>query len=133
MGRALRKSGGDAPGAFVGDQNGQLKVQLVEGKARRTLSESMGIPEVLFLISAQYLPLIINEIGNIMQLVLPRLFLYMRFYNCPWHYAYSEFLRQLLVSKEIILPLLAEGRELMVLGHPIREMIFGENGELGAF
>ena len=92
----------------------------------------MGIPEVLFLIPAQYLPLIINEIGDIMQLVLPRLFLHMRFNNRPRHDAYLEFLCQLLVSKEIILPLLAEGRELRVLGHPIREMIFGENGELGA-
>ena len=110
-----------------------LKVRCVEGEARRTLSESMGIPEVLFLIPAQYLPLIINEIGDIEQLVLPRLFVLMRFHNRPRHYAYLEFLCQLLVPNQIILPLPAEGRELRIFGHPIREMIFGENGEVGAF
>ena len=125
--------GGDAPGAFVGGKNGQLKVQPVEGEARRKLSESMEIPEVLFLIPAQYLPLITNEIGNIKQLGLPRLFLDMRFHNRPRHYAYLEFLCQLLVSNQIIFPLPAEGRELRVFRHPIREMIFGENGEVGAF
>ena len=93
----------------------------------------MGIPKVLFLIPAQYLPLIINEIGNVKQLILPRLFFHMGFHNRPRYYAYFEFLCQLLVSNQIILPLLAEGRELRVLGHPIREVIFRENGEVGAF
>ena len=133
MGRALRKSGGDAPGAFIGDKSGQFDVQHVEGEARRTLSESMGIPEVLFLIAAQYLPVITNEIGNIMQLVLPRLFLHMRFHNSPWHYTKVEFLCQLLVSLQIILPLLAQDRELRIFRYPIGEMIFRENGEVGAF
>ena len=110
-----------------------LKFQSVEGEARRTLSESMGIPEVLFLIPAQYLSRIINEIGDIKQLALHRQILHMRYHHHTQHNPYLEFLCQLLVPDQIILPLLAEGRELRVFGHPIREMIFGEDGEVGAF
>ena len=109
------------------------KVHGVKGEARRMPSERKGVPEVLFLIPAQYLPFITNEIGNIMQLILSRLFLHMRFHNSPWHYTNFEFLCQLLVSNQIILPLLAKERELRIFRHPIREMIFGENGELSAF
>ena len=133
VGRALRKSSGDAPGAFVGDKNGQLEVQHVEGEAGRTLSESMGIPEVLFLVPAKYLPLITNEIGNIMQLVPFRLLFHMRFHDSPWHYTKFEFLCQLLVSPQIMLPLLAKEGELRIFRHPVGEMIFGENGEVGTF
>ena len=97
------------------------------------MNESTGIPEVLLLIPAQYLPLIINEISNIMQLVFTRLSLHMCFHDCPRHYAYSELFCQLLISVQIILPLLAKGRELRVFGHPIREMVFRENGEVCAF
>ena len=68
-----------------------------------------------------------------MQLVPPRLFLHMRFHNSPWHYTEFEFLCQLLVSPQIILPLLAQERELRIFRHPVREMIFRENGEVGAF
>ena len=68
-----------------------------------------------------------------MQLILSRLFLHMRFHNSPWHYTNFEFLCQLLVSNQIILPLLAKEREFRIFRHPIREMIFREDRELGAF
>lgn len=68
-----------------------------------------------------------------MQLVLPRLPFLVRLHNRPRHDADLELLRQLPVSVQVILPLLAEGRELRVLGHPVREVVFGEDGELGAF
>ena len=101
--------------------------------ARGNLNESTIIPEVLLLIPGQYLPLIINEVSNIMQLVLPRLSILMHFHNRPRHNAYLELFRQLLISVQVIVPLRTEGEEFGVFGHPIREMVFGQDGEVGAF
>lgn len=67
-----------------------------------------------------------------MQLVLPRLLLLVRFHDRPRHDAYLELLCQLLISAQVILPLLAEGQESRVLGHPVREVVFGEDGEVSA-
>ena len=134
MGRALKRSGGDAPGAFAGDKKRSFKSWTGRtGSQKDTECEHGGIPEVLFLIPAQYLALIIDEIGNVMQLVLPRLLLHMRFHNRARHYAYLEFLCQPLVSQHVIAPSLADGQELRVLGHPVREMVFGEDDEVGTF
>ena len=83
------------------------------------------IPKVLFLIPAQYLPFVVNVIGDIMQLI-P-----MRFHYRPRHYAYPELFGQLLISVQVLVPLLADGEELRVFGHPIGEMVFRENSELG--
>ena len=68
--------------------------QYSKERAARLAYRAWGamIPEVLLLIPAQYLPLIINVIGNVMELVL------VRFHYCPWHYAYPELLCQLLIS-----------------------------------
>ena len=103
-----------------------------EEEARRILNESTGIPEVLFLISTQYVPFITNEISNIMQLVFPSFFVVMCFHYCPRHYAYFELLCQRLISVQIIVPLFAEGEELRIFGHPVCEMILGKNSEMGA-
>ena len=97
------------------------------------LNESTRIPEVLLSIPAQYLPLIIDKISNIMQLVFPRLCLHMCFHYCARHDAYPELFGQLLIFVQISLPLLAKGQELMVFGHPVCEMVFRENGEVCAF
>ena len=68
-----------------------------------------------------------------MQLILPRFPILVRFHYRPWHYAYFELFCQLLISVQIVVPLPAEREELRVFGHPVGEMIFGENGEVGAF
>lgn len=57
----------------------------------------------------------------------------MRFHDRPRHDAYLELFRQLLVSVQVILPLLAEGHEPRVLGHPVCEVVLGEDGEVSAF
>ena len=80
MGPALRKSGGDARDAFIWDDNCQSKDPSGRKRNRGMLNESTRIPEVLLLIPAQYLPLIIDKISNIMQLVFPRLCLHMCFH-----------------------------------------------------
>lgn len=95
--------------------------------------KTKGIPEVLFLIPSQNLSLVINIISNVMQLILPRLCILMCFHYRPGHHAYFELFSQLLISAQIIVRVLAEGKESGVFGHPIREMIFGENSEVGAF
>ena len=68
-----------------------------------------------------------------MQLVLARLLLPVRFHDRPRDDAYLELFRQLLVSVQVILPLLAEGHEPRVLGHPICEVVLGEDGEVSTF
>ena len=85
------------------------KIQATGRENRRMLNESTRIPKVLFLIPSQYLPLIIDKISNIMQLVFPRLRLHMRFHYCPRHDAYSELFCQLLIFVQMVLPLLAKG------------------------
>ena len=105
----------------------------VHAADRRKLNESAGIPEVLFLIPAKYLPLIINEISNIVELVLPRLLILECFHYRPRHNAYFELFCQLLISVQKIVPLRTEGKESRVFGHPVCEMIFGEDGEVGTF
>lgn len=67
-----------------------------------------------------------------MQLIFPRLLLPVRFHNRPRHDAYLELLCQLLISVQVVFPLLAEGHELRVLGHPVCEVVFGEDGEVSA-
>lgn len=109
------------------------KVHAAEGEAKRKLNESAGIPEVLFLIPAKYLPLIINEISNIVQLVLPRLLILKCFHYRPRHNAYFELFCQLLISVQKIVPLRTEGKESRVFRHPVCEMIFREDGEVGTF
>ena len=109
------------------------KVHAVEGEARRMLNESTGLPEILFLIPAQDFSLIINEVSNIMQLMLAGLSIRMCFHYCPRCYAYPKLFCQLLISLQIIVPLPAEGEELSIFGHPVCEMIFGKNSEVGAF
>ncbi len=94
---------------------------------------SAGVPEVLFLVPPQYLSRCINKVGNIVQLILPRFRILMRFHYRPRHYAYIELFCQLLIFVQILVPLPAEREELRVFGHPIGEMVFGENGEVGAF
>ena len=68
-----------------------------------------------------------------MQLVLARLCIPVRFHNRPRHDAHVELLRQPLISAQVVVPLRAEGEEGRVLGHPVREMVFGQDGEVGAF
>lgn len=68
-----------------------------------------------------------------MQLVLPRLSIPTRFHNRPRHNAHLELFRQPLISVQVVVPLRAEGEERGVLGHPVREMVFGQDGEVGAF
>ena len=97
------------------------------------MDKSRGIPEVLLLVPAQYLPLVINEISNVMQLVLPRVSIFMRFHYCPRHYTYLELFCQLSISVQITVPLRAEREELRILWHPIREMILGKDSEVDAF
>lgn len=109
------------------------RVHAAEGEARIVMDKSTGIPEVLFLVPAQYLPLVINKISNIMQLVLPRLSILTCFHYCPGHYTYLELFCQLLILVQIIVPLPAKGEELRIFGHPVCEMILGKDGELGAF
>ena len=55
-----------------------------------------------------------------------------RFHYGPWHYGYSELLCQLLISAQILIPSLADGEESRVLGHPVGEMVFGQDREMGA-
>lgn len=95
----------------------------------RLLSERRGLPKVLFLISAQNLSSSINEISNIVQLI--GLSILIRFHYRPRYDAYFELFRQLLISMQVIVPLPAEGEELGIFGHPVREMILGEDRELG--
>ena len=98
-------------------------------EARRLSSERIGLPEVLFLISAQNFSFIINEISNIMQLI--ALSILICFHYRPRYQAYFELLCQLLIFVQIIVPLPAEAEELRIFGHPVREMILGEYRELG--
>ena len=107
------------------------RVHAAEGEARRLSKESIGLPEVLFLIPAQNFSFIINEISDIVQLMLPGLSILNCFHYSPRHHAYFELFCQLLISVQIIVPLPAEGEELRVFGHPVREMIFGEDCESG--
>ena len=102
-----------------------------EGEIKRLFKESIGLPEVLFLVPAQNFPFVVNEISDIVQLMLPGLSILKCFHYRPRHHAYFELFCQLLISVQIIIPLPAEGEELGVFGHPIREVIFGEDRELG--
>lgn len=83
------------------------------------------------MIPAQNLSFIINEISDIVQLMLPSLFILKCFHYCPRYHTYFELFCQLLISVQIIVPLAAEGEELRVFGHPVREMVLGEDRELG--
>ena len=109
------------------------EVRVVEGEAERNWNESEELPKILFLVPPQNLTLVVNEISNIMQLILPRLCILLCFYYCPRHNAYIKLFGQLLIFVQIIVPLPAEGDEFRVFGHPICEMIFRENCELGPF
>ena len=132
VGRGLKRSDVGARDAFNDTTMVSPRVYAAEGQSRM-LNESTVIPEVLFLIPSQYFTLIINEISNVMQLILPGHFILMCFHYRARHYAYFELFCQLLISVQIIVPLLAKGKKLRVFGHPVCEMIFGENSEVGAF
>lgn len=57
----------------------------------------------------------------------------MRFHYRPGHDAYPKLFCQLCISVQVIIPLLAQGEELRVFRRPVREMVFGEDGKVGAF
>lgn len=130
MGRGWKRLCGDARDAFKWEMMVISSVHAAEGDAWRIIDGSISIPEVLFLITAQYLPLVINEIGNIVQL---SHFIFMYFHYCPRHKANFELFCQLLISLQINVPLLTKGNELRVFRQPIREMVFGKYGEVGTF
>lgn len=127
MRHGLKRLGGDARDAFLLS----LKVHAAGGEAGRMLDGGIGIPEVLFLIPPQYLPFIVNEVCHVMQLFLPRPFILMCFHYCPRHNAYFERFCQLLISVQIIIPLLTQRKEFRVFRHPVGEVVFGEHGEAG--
>lgn len=106
-------------------------VHALYGEARTTLNEA-DIPKVLFLISAQYLPFVVNKISNIEQLILLSLSIPICFHYCTRHNTYSELLCQLLISVQIFVPLRTEEKELRVFGHPVCKMVFGKDSEVGA-
>ena len=97
------------------------------------LKERREIPEVLLLIPSQYLPFVIDEVSNIVQLILPGLSILVSFHYRPGDYAYLKLFGQLLVPAQIIAPLLAEGGEPRIFGHPVCQMVFGQDGEMSVF
>ena len=107
------------------------EVRVVQGEAERNWNESEELPKILFLVSPQNLTLVVNKVSNIMQLLLSRLCILLCFYYCPRHNADIKLFGQLLIFVQIIVPLPTERDELRVFGHPIGEMIFRENCELG--
>lgn len=68
-----------------------------------------------------------------MQLVFPRLPILVCFHDRSGYNAYLELFCQLLISMQIVVPLLTQGKETRVFGHPVCEMILGENSEVSAF
>ena len=106
-------------------------VRVVQGEAERDWNESEELPKILFLVPPQDLTLVVNEVSNVMQLILPRLYILLCFYYRPRHNADIKLFGQLLIFVQIIVPLPAERDELRVFGHPICEMIFRKNCELG--
>ena len=110
--------------------SGFSEVRVVVCEAERNWNESEELPKILFLVSPQDLTLVVNEVSNIMQLILPRLCILLCFYYRPRHNADIKLAGQLLIFVQIIVPLPAETYELRVFGHPISEMIFWKNSEL---
>ena len=91
-----------------------------------------GVPEVFLLVTPQDIAFIVDEIRHVDQLVLllPRAL--MPFDDRPGHDADVVFFCQRLVAAQVGLPLRAEADKVRVGGHPVRQVVFGEHGEVGA-
>ena len=91
-----------------------------------------SVPDILLLIPSQYLSVRANEIGYIMQLLLPPFFMLIRLHDCARYNAYLQLLGQLFILVQVFFPLRADFSEFRVFGRPICEVVFWKNGELGA-
>ena len=90
------------------------------------------VPDILLLISSQYLSVRANEIRYIMQLLLCPFFMLIRLHDCARYNAYLQFSGQLSIFVQVFLPLRADFSEFRVFGRPICEMVLWKDSELGA-
>jgi hypothetical protein len=75
---------------------------------------------------------VINKIAHIQQLILLFLFLIVTLHYRPRYNAYPTFFRQVLILLQIPRTLLDTAQKLGIIGLPVGEVVFRENGELGA-
>ena len=87
---------------------------------------TFGVPEVLLLVLTQYLPPIVDEISDIVEIVT------MLLDDGAGYDADVEFLGESAVGVEVRLGLSAEVDEIWIVGEPVGEVVFRENGEVNA-
>ena len=91
-----------------------------------------NVPDILLLISSQYLSVRANEIRYIMQLLLGPFFMLIRLHDCARYNTYFQFLGQLFILVQVYFPLRADFSKFRVFGRPICEMVLWKDSELGA-
>ena len=91
-----------------------------------------GVPDILLLISSQYLSVIANEIRYVMQLLLSPFFMLICLHDCAGYNTYLQLFSQLFILVQVFLPLRADFSEFGVFGRPICEVVFWKDGQLGA-
>ena len=104
MGRELKRSSAGARDAFTKGGGCHFRSLCGRREAGTNWNKSEELPKILFLVSPQDLTLVVNEVSNIMQLILPRLCILLGFNYRPRHNADIKLFGQLLIFVQIIVP-----------------------------